>query len=328
MAEVLALLADAPVPTIIIPGNHDPLTEGSVWRRDEFAGQLANRANIRLALCCEPLELDFCDTTVFPCPVTSNSTPDDLSGWIPVAARGGRRYRIGLAHGRWQGYSGEPYAVNFIAANRAEAAGLDYLALGDFHSYTPAEHPAARARAYYSGTSECTACDEPRAGFALVVKLDEPGATPRVSPHRVGKMRPEVVTEGLSPDDGFGQLRQQIEAIEDPGDVLLRLEVSGALNESDFEQFTAWVGTLGERFLALDEQLDELYREPSPADFDTLELGTAERHVLEALQQPSQLAAAATEDADAVVAGLAARPDVCREALALYYRELKKEARA
>ena len=57
IAEVLALLAEAPVPTIIIPGNHDPLTEGSVWRHDEFAGRLASRPDIRLALCCQPLEL-------------------------------------------------------------------------------------------------------------------------------------------------------------------------------------------------------------------------------------------------------------------------------
>ena len=120
--------------------------------------------------------------------MTSNSTPEDLSSWIPAGTRGGDRYRIGLAHGRWQGYSGGSYPVNFIAANRAEAAGLDYLALGDFHSYTLADHPAASARCYYAGTSECTACDEPRAGFALLVQVDKPGGVPRVSPQRMGKM--------------------------------------------------------------------------------------------------------------------------------------------
>ncbi|HEX3656479.1 MAG TPA: metallophosphoesterase [Pirellulales bacterium] len=329
MAEVLALLADAPVPTIIIPGNHDPLTEGSVWRRDEFAGQLAGRSNIRLALTCEPLELDFCDTTVFPCPVTSNSTPEDLSSWIPAGTRGGSRYRIGLAHGRWQGYSGEPYAVNFIAANRAEAAGLDYLALGDFHSYTLADHPAAKARCYYAGTSECTACDEPRAGYALLVQLDAPGDEPRVAPHRVGKMRPMVIAETLSPEAGYGPLQQKIDGLEDADDVLLKLEVSGALNESDFQDFTAWAAGLDQRLLGVDGQLGALYREPSRADFDTLGLGKAEREVLEALQQPPQ-ASSATEgdDAQVLIAGLASRPEICREALALYYRELKQESQA
>ncbi|HEY5311653.1 MAG TPA: hypothetical protein VIK18_04015, partial [Pirellulales bacterium] len=148
-----------------------------------------------------------------------------------------------------------------------------------------------------------------------------------VSPHRVGKMRPIVVNEVLSPEGGYGPLQQKIEAFPDPGDVLLKLEVSGALNESDFLDFAAWAAGLDERFLGVDAQLGSLYREPSRADFDALELGKAEREVLEALQQPAQ-PAAAEGDAQLLIAGLASRPDVCREALALYYRELKQESPA
>ncbi len=327
IAEVVDLLRDAPAPTIIIPGNHDPLTEGSVWKRDDFAGQLASVRNVQLALDSTPLELAAAKAVVFPCPVTSRIIPDDLTASIPVAPRGGSAFRIGLAHGRWQGYSGETYAQNFIAADRADSAGLDYLALGDFHSYTLPDHPAARARSCYSGTPECTAIDDLRSGYALVVRIESPGSVPVVTPHRVGRIEPRLLAERvLSPADGFAELQREIEALENPGDVLLGLHVSGALHEADFEAFIAWSNALDERFLGVERRLDELYREPSVADFDALGLSPAERRVLSLLRREAQLEAG--ENGDSLLATLLAHDDVRRESLALFYRELKKATHA
>jgi DNA repair exonuclease SbcCD nuclease subunit len=326
--QVVELLRDAPVPTIVIPGNHDPLTEGSVWRRDDFAGRLQQVRNVTLALACEPVELPACRTVVFPCPVTSKTCPEDASDWIPAGTRGGD-YRIGLCHGRWQGYSGEPFHVNFIAAQRAERAGLDYLALGDFHSFTPENHPAAQARAFYSGTSECTAVDEERPGHALRVRFDQPGDAPQVTPCRVGRMRPvQLPPIVVSPGDGFDAVRSAVDAIEQPEDVLLGLSVSGALGDDEMQAFIDWSNALDERFLGVDRALDELFLEPNEADFDALELAPAERRVLERLRQTTWADESGSDELAPLLTTLASDPEVRREALALYYRRLKHEGSA
>jgi DNA repair exonuclease SbcCD nuclease subunit len=324
--DVVALLRDAPVPTILIPGNHDPLIEGTVWTRDEFVGELSGVANVKLALKSEPVEIAFAKTVIFPCPVTMKNCPEDITAWIPSAPRGRSQFRIGLAHGKWQEYNGVNYPTDFIAPDRANAAGLDYLALGDFHSYTPTVHPAAEARSYYSGTTECMAVDERGAGHALVVRIAEPGSQPQVDRHRVGRMRPVQIQDVLSPGGGFDRLKQMADAIEEPTDVLLGLNVSGVLTDEEYEDLVAWNNGLDDRFLGVDRQIVELYREPSQTDFDHLGLVESERRVLDLLHAPVASDGTAGQAVDGLLAGLAANNDVCREALALYYRELKQGA--
>src|SRR5262249_23969784 len=149
-AEAVAVLRDAPVKTIVIPGNHHPFMEGSVWKRDDFAGRLMGLPNVVLALASQPIEIPDASAIIYPCPVTAKHCPEDLTSWIPQATRGGSQYRIGLAHGIWQGCDGRQHFENFIASNRTEVSGLDYLALGDLHSYTLPDHEAARQRCFYS----------------------------------------------------------------------------------------------------------------------------------------------------------------------------------
>ncbi len=324
--EAVALLRDAPVPTILIPGNHDPLTEGSVWRRDDFAGRLRGLENIRLALTCQPLELE-CDATIFPCPVPGKSCPEDLSAWIPPGQRGGR-YRIGLAHGIWQGYDGQEHYENFIDARRAEASGLDYLALGDLHSYTPPDHPAARLRSFYSGTIECTAADEVRPGHVLLVNLLAPGKDPEVEPVHVGRMRPVPLPPLiLNPADGLTPLRQQVDAIENPGDVLLCGQVAGVLSREQWAEFEEWSNSLLTRFLGVDLDVYGLYSEPSAADFEALGLDEAQLRILNRLRQGADLKLPA-DTAQELVAALASDPAARREALSLYYGYLQRGGRA
>jgi hypothetical protein len=326
VTEIVDLLRDAPRPILIIPGNHDPLLEGSVWRREDFAGQLKGVKNVRIALERAPMEFPEAGAVVFPCPVDARNCPVDLTDWIPLAARG-TGFRIGLAHGFWQTYNGETKHQNFIGADRAEALGLDYLALGDFHSYTPETFPAAQARSYYSGTIECTAVDEERPGHALVVRIERPGANPEVINARVGRMQPvNLGARQFSPQSGFDDFRSKVQAVPEPSDVLLGATLAGTLSQPQMQEFREWRNTLHERFLAV--SLDErgLFPEPMPADFDALALDASERNVLELLERPESLSPAleGQDDAD-LFRQLATRPEVRREAIALYYQFLRQE---
>lgn len=323
--EALDLLRDAPLPTILIPGNHDPWREGSIWRRDDFLKRLSAIPNARFASQCEPIEFDAWQATVYPCPVHSKSAPEDLTAWIPPGERGGGRYRIGLAHGFHQRYDGQERFENFIHADRANLSGLDYLALGDLHSYTLPEHPAARNRTYYAGTVECTAVDEERPGHALLVRLEAPGAEPQVQPVFVGHMRPVRLPECvLSPGAGFEELKSRVASLSDPANMLLGLTVRGALAVQEMDQFETWAGSLLDRFLGVELHRENLYREPTAADFEELELDPSEARVLELLRDGERaLEAIGWPEHDAKRAACG-RPQVFREALSMYYRALRE----
>ena len=291
MRAAVELLRDAPVPVHMISGNHDPCAEGSVWFHQEFADALKGVKNVQIATAAQPIEIDEYDTVIFPCPVTARHTSLDTTSWIPPAARGSR-LRIGLAHGGWRGYYGDiggASAVNFneIDSTTTDRCGLDYLALGDYHSFTPPDHPAARARTYYAGTPECGASDDARPGHALLVKIDAPGADPQVEPQRVGRVQPhnwgEIV---LRPGDGLGALEQKIAAIEDRDNALVRANVTGCVSEAQLSDLQQWIVELRDRVLGADIGIKNLYTEPTDDDFATLRLESPEQRILNLLEQP------------------------------------------
>jgi DNA repair exonuclease SbcCD nuclease subunit len=324
--QAAELLKEAPVPIVVIPGNHDPATEGSVWFRDELAGRVRGLGNVRLALKPEPIEFPEWHTVVFPCPVPQKILPEDASAWIPHEQRG-NRYRVGLAHGFLNRYDGQERFENFIAADRADVSGLDYLALGDFHSYTLDSHPAAARRTRYSGTVECTAVDEDRPGHVLIVRIDSPGAEPNVSAIRVGRMRPvQLPRFELSPGASLEPLIQAVEAVEQPENVLLGLSVRGALSPEELASFRDWMAGLYGRFLGVESDDAFLVEEPGPAQFAAIGLDAAEARVVSLLQSPQGAQSALPAD-DEILQACASSPEVLREARSLLYGYLK-EARS
>jgi hypothetical protein len=133
----------------------------------------------------------------------------------------------------------------------------------------------------------------------------------------------------LSPGGGFAALSEQVAAIEQPGDVLLGLQVSGALSQAEMQEFTAWSNALDDRFLAVDRNFEQLYLEPGDADFEALGLDPSELGVLSLLKNPAECFASGAVSADddravGLLQSLGTREDVRREALALFYRALKQ----
>jgi len=70
-----------------------------------------------------------------------------------------------------------------IALAAAERQGLDYLALGHWHSLF-----SLGKRTFYSGTPEPTGFDEPGSGSVLLVTIDQPGQIPQVEPIKVNTL--------------------------------------------------------------------------------------------------------------------------------------------
>ncbi len=330
--DAVELLCDAPRPVILISGNHDPCAEGSVWQHHDFTDALKGVRHVRLALASEPIEMSDCDSLVFPCPVAARHTRDDTTSWIPEAPRGGERFRIGLAHGGWKGYYGELHddsvvSYNLIDNQRADRCGLDYLALGDYHSYTAPDHPAAKARTYYAGTPECGAADDARPGYALLVQVAEPGADPSVEPRFVGRVRPHDWGEiRLRSGDGLDGLAARVVEIAEPEKTLVRARIRGCLCEAEMRDFQQWLNETRERLLGADIDTRDLYVEPTDADFQALRLEPAEQRILELLGQPLSADDLAGVKDGPHIAAWSEDEAARREARLLFY-ELLREAK-
>lgn len=167
---------NAPLRWVLLPGNHDSLQAAQLWS----ALRTGLPENVILAAEAAPLALAP-GVVLLPAPCTTRKPGRDLTEWMDAAATPDGAIRIGLAHGPIRSFSEETVAADILAPDRARRAGLDYLALGDWHGAV-----AIDARTHYSGTPEPDRFKHDRPGQALVVGIEAQGATPIVTPVETG----------------------------------------------------------------------------------------------------------------------------------------------
>jgi DNA repair exonuclease SbcCD nuclease subunit len=135
-------------PVFLLPGNHDPLIPESIWQNFEFRKALPAGVHVVGAPAAdarndafESGDQDLCtfelrsDVVLFAVPCRSKAGQKDPCQSIPVREENDRRVRIGLVHGSTFDW-GKDWQVNFpIGRDSAVERGLDYLAIGDTHSF-------------------------------------------------------------------------------------------------------------------------------------------------------------------------------------------------
>jgi DNA repair exonuclease SbcCD nuclease subunit len=164
-------MAAIPCPVFLLPGNHDPLDAGSVFRTPTF--ERARPANVTLLEdgAAHPV---LPGVEVIGAPWSSKRPLSDLvaAACAGLAPDPGVR-RVLVAHGSTDEMVAldNPAAISVSAAEAALADGrIAYLALGDRHSTTEI---GRTGRIRYSGAPEPTDYDELDPGNVLVVELDE-----------------------------------------------------------------------------------------------------------------------------------------------------------
>lgn len=157
----------------LLPGNHDPVRAGGVWGRLQRFGV---PANVQLHLVAEPVEI-AAGVALLPAPLAAREMRGDPTQWMDRAATRDGAIRLGMAHGSVQGFGSLGEAAVPIDATRRRSAGLDYLALGDWHGLKE-----IAAGVWYSGTPEPDSFAANGPGNALVVRIDGAGAPPLVEP--------------------------------------------------------------------------------------------------------------------------------------------------
>lgn len=160
-------------PTLLVPGNHDPMDPGALYWRHDFEALAPNLSIIRDPE-GEIIEVDGLDLVAWGrAYLTSDHFEFRPLGGLP--ARLDRRWHIALAHGHYFP-AGERVDRNLPIHEvevAAAAAGWDYLAFGHFEAHRDVS--AGGATAVYSGAPVPLSDFTTLAGWAVVVDFDEAG---------------------------------------------------------------------------------------------------------------------------------------------------------
>jgi DNA repair exonuclease SbcCD nuclease subunit len=186
LARIFQARTEPHPPLILVPGNHDPLTPESVWSPNHpFRARLPAWVHV---VDRDDFVLEIAPNAVlYGRPCRSKAGENDLAMALPAREPGDERLRIGCVHGNTFDVSG--HQTNFpIRPDAGVLRGLDYLAIGDTHSFrdVTATMPVPTV---YPGAPEPTAFDETVAGRVAIVALFRRGLRPRVDAEQVAFWR-------------------------------------------------------------------------------------------------------------------------------------------
>jgi DNA repair exonuclease SbcCD nuclease subunit len=260
----------------LLPGNHDCARDNGLWHRLRGMGL---PENVRLHTepgAAEIANDDGVPVFLLPAPLHYASSGDDLTAYMDAVATPAGSIRIGVAHGSVRGFGSEGEASNYIAPDRAETAGLAYLALGDWHRQIRVD-----GRTWYSGTPEPDQFKLPpgdagtlcNGGGALLVDIPGAGAPPIVTPVETGRYKWHRVFDTLLDEARIDSLEGRLRGLDRELDrVVLDLRVTGTLSLAGRKRFedriVVGVGA-ALRAMRLDDR--GIVLEPTEADLDEID---------------------------------------------------------
>jgi DNA repair exonuclease SbcCD nuclease subunit len=139
------ILADAAIPVVILPGNHDCLGVTSVYLR----GGLAEPENVHvLGITADAVSIPRFDLEIWGRAHADHANMSPLGEpRIRTTAR-----QVAVAHGHWFRGSGDRHRAWLITDEEIAATSADYVALGHWPQATAAGDGSVPA--YYSGSPD------------------------------------------------------------------------------------------------------------------------------------------------------------------------------
>ena len=265
-------------PWILLPGNHDAAGSQSVWPRLLKLNIVPEQ--VILATRAEPIMLCNKRLCVLPAPLKRRHELRDLTAYMDAEDTPPHVLRVGLAHGSVQErLPEEADAVNPIAADRADKARLDYLALGDWHGTMK-----IGARTWYAGTPEPDRFKDNDPGNVLLVELPGPGMEPQIEKLTVGNYRWRKMELELAEEKGAEMLDARLEETFSPAkrpNTLLRLTIQGTSDFAERHHLDDVLEKWQSRLCHLQQNEEQLCSRPSQQDIATM---AATGFVLDAME--------------------------------------------
>ena len=210
MGAELGRLARAGIRTVIIPGTHDVYDGASIYRSYDLAGiaQAASDWVVVLTPYLPEIVFPSLDAIVYGRVFDTKRSPRSPLAGLDAKADTRATWKIGMVHGALSIPGRTDSDLVVITDEEIARTGLDYLALGHWHSAI--EGRAGNVSYAYSGAPEPVALDQDGAGQVLIVTLEE-----RAGEHVVeieGRRVGLTISEKLDID--AGTIHSQPELIE------------------------------------------------------------------------------------------------------------------
>ena len=285
---LVALAAAEDLHWWIIPGNHDSLAAEELWGRV----RAESPGNMHLCDAAKPVEITP-GAMLLPSPVPSRFPGRDSTEWMPGCPTREGSLRIGLAHGGIVTIGSQDDGAETIAANRVASAGLDYLALGDWHGFK-----RIGDRTYYSGSPERDRFKHPGRGICLAVTVPGQGAMPEVAEIGTGRFDWHDVSLPLTPEQDAA--KALADALPGEGsarrDTLVRIRASGWTRLPKRMELARAADKVAPEFGYFELSDTKLTTECGPEDLDDIAQGGALRMAAEALYSDEKNPTMSTED--------------------------------
>jgi DNA repair exonuclease SbcCD nuclease subunit len=268
VARALEALREVPVPIYILPGNHDPLNEVSVYHSSVFTR--GKPANIKVIDNLTPVQISD-DVELVGAPWLSkrmvvNPFNEAIASLKPIAGV----LRIVLAHGIVDSFTpkkDDPGVLtlenlDLVISNKMAS----FIALGDRHTCTKV---GISERIWYSGTPEVTNFGEEESGYALVVELD--GDRVITKPIRIGQWKfIEKDHVNINTDEDIKSLCKALDGLEQKEQTAIKMKLVGSVSLSQESFLQKSLETTSQVFGSFQLIDDGLLVLPNDADFSML----------------------------------------------------------
>jgi len=302
VARGLNAMSAIPVQTFLLPGNHDPISPGSVYGSASFLRW--KPANVTVLTERRALELTQ-SVELIPAPWYSKRPAADLVHEACSNLQSSKVLRIVVGHGSVDSISVDPNSPAVVKlgplVHLLSEGILNYVALGDRHSVT-----RLAERVWYSGSPEPTDFGETSSGRVLVVDLAPDGSCD-VEESEIGQWRFERHDFEVSEAADLSAIEAWLEHLPQKENTIVRLALKGTLPLRGKAMFDDILSNARDVFATIDHWEDSsLIVLPDDADTADLSMGGFVRTAWESLKTEAQ-----SEDEPGRLA---------RDTLALLYR--------
>lgn len=225
---------------VMIAGNHDPLVPQNIYSRVERANF---PDNLHLVRSDETLHYPDWNLVVWASSLLEKKGNYNPLAWVEGADIDKTVINVGLCHGSLKVDVFD--TDNFpIEPDAAERLGLDYMALGDWHSYKK-----VNSRTYYPGVPEPLQMKDD--GSVLKVTIAGPGALPQVERTQIIPQYTWLEMDETVNADNFQAFKARLEG---GGDKEIRkLSVAGYLPLDVFKSYKELIAMNRGRYMEIND---------------------------------------------------------------------------
>lgn len=232
------------ITTVIIPGNHDFLSDKSVYGKSFWTEMKSvfvfNNPEIKSK------EFSDLNLTVYAKTLT---TKNSTASAILETDLSSTKHHLMVAHGSFIASDGsrERFFDQWpITASEIKNSKMDYIAIGNFHGMQDVSQ--GDVPAWYAGSPEALAFDQKNSGFILCAEIGDGDV--RVEPIKVGERKFDQIDVALDNITDVGVLKSKI--LEDANvDLVRKVILSGFIQPNIFIDEESLESELGEQFFKL-----------------------------------------------------------------------------